>query len=154
MLLCGDGSVTVSATGERRLTVATVHSRFLPVPQLHRDRRERLVRPCSATVNQPAELQVTTSRPLFLLPGTDCDGGYDVPQPILCYGGSVPITVSAIGGTGPYTGAGTYNQSAGTTVYTVTDANGLRSFHIYITFTAAAPLSVTATAGTITLLAA
>src|SRR2546430_2236695 len=43
--------------------------------------------------------------------------------PILCNGGSSTVTVSATGGTPPYTGTGTVSRSAGTYSYTVTDAN-------------------------------
>ena len=43
---------------------------------------------------------------------------------ILCNGGSSTVTVSATGGTAPYTGTGTFSRSAGTYSYTVTDANG------------------------------
>ena len=42
--------------------------------------------------------------------------------PILCNGGSSTVTVSASGGTPPYTGTGTFTRSAGTYSYTVTDA--------------------------------
>lgn len=44
----------------------------------------------------------------------------EIPYP----GGSATVTISALGGTPPYTGVGEYSQSAGTTVYIVTDANG------------------------------
>jgi len=44
--------------------------------------------------------------------------------PIKCNGGSSVITVSASGGTAPYTRTGTFNVSAGTYTYTVTDVNG------------------------------
>ena len=44
--------------------------------------------------------------------------------PILCNGGTSVITVSAAGGTGPYTGTGNYTVTAGSHSYTVTDANG------------------------------
>jgi hypothetical protein len=44
--------------------------------------------------------------------------------PILCYGGTSTVTVSASGGTPPYSGTGTYTRSAGTYTFTVTDANG------------------------------
>ncbi|MCW3071298.1 MAG: C-terminal target protein [Bacteroidetes bacterium] len=44
--------------------------------------------------------------------------------PILCNGGSSVITVSAMDGTGPYTGEGTFTATAGAYSYTVTDANG------------------------------
>ncbi len=43
---------------------------------------------------------------------------------ILCKGGSSIITVSAIGGTGAYTGTGNFTVPAGTYSYVVTDVNG------------------------------
>jgi hypothetical protein len=43
---------------------------------------------------------------------------------ISCNGGTATVTVTGNGGTGPYTGIGTFTASAGTTSYTVTDANG------------------------------
>src|SRR5439155_190761 len=42
---------------------------------------------------------------------------------ILCNGGNSIVTVSATGGTGSYTGTGTFSHAAGTYSYTVTDAN-------------------------------
>ncbi|MBK6990183.1 MAG: SprB repeat-containing protein [Bacteroidetes bacterium] len=47
--------------------------------------------------------------------------------PILCNGGSTTVTVSATGGTAPYTGTGTFSATAGSNTYTVTDANGCTS---------------------------
>jgi predicted GH43/DUF377 family glycosyl hydrolase len=44
--------------------------------------------------------------------------------PILCYGGLSTVTIFAIGGTPPYAGTGIFSQSAGTVIYTVTDALG------------------------------
>ena len=44
---------------------------------------------------------------------------------ISCNGGSTNVTVTASGGTAPYTGTGNFNVSAGIYNYTVTDANGL-----------------------------
>jgi hypothetical protein len=49
------------------------------------------------------------------------------PTPIACYGGTSRITVSATGGTSPYTGTGNYNVLAGTYSYSVTDASGCTS---------------------------
>ncbi len=46
---------------------------------------------------------------------------------ILCNGGTADVTVSANGGTAPYTGTGTFTVSAGTYSYTVTDVNGCTS---------------------------
>ena len=45
---------------------------------------------------------------------------------ISCNGGSTLVTVSATGGTSPYTGIGSFNVVAGTYNYIVTDANGLK----------------------------
>ncbi len=42
----------------------------------------------------------------------------------MCNGGSSTVTVTASGGTAPYTGTGTFTVTAGTHTYTVTDANG------------------------------
>ena len=42
---------------------------------------------------------------------------------ILCNGGNSMVTVSATGGTAPYSGTGTFSLPAGTYSYTVTDAN-------------------------------
>jgi len=44
--------------------------------------------------------------------------------PILCNGGNSSVTIIALGGTPPYSGTGTFTQSTGTVVYTVTDAIG------------------------------
>ncbi len=43
---------------------------------------------------------------------------------ILCNGGSTSITVTATGGTAPYTGTGTFTVTAGTYTYTIIDATG------------------------------
>ncbi|MCX6191611.1 MAG: gliding motility-associated C-terminal domain-containing protein, partial [Flavobacteriia bacterium] len=50
-----------------------------------------------------------------------------ITTPIACNGGTAAVTVSATGGTGAYTGTGTFTVSAGTYNYTVTDANGCTS---------------------------
>ncbi len=47
--------------------------------------------------------------------------------PILCNGGNSTVTVSATGGTAPYTGTGTFTRTSGAYSYTVTDANGCTS---------------------------
>ena len=50
-----------------------------------------------------------------------------VSAPILCNGGTATVDVTAVGGTGPYTGTGQFNVNAGSYSYTVTDANGCTS---------------------------
>lgn len=66
---------------------------------------------CSATsvltISQPAALTANS-----------------VASPILCFGASSTVNVTAVGGTAPYTGTGSFFVSAGTYSYTVTDANG------------------------------
>src|SRR5207253_8084118 len=46
---------------------------------------------------------------------------------ISCHGGTTTVSVSAVGGTTPYGGTGTFSQGQGTTTYTVTDHNGCLS---------------------------
>ena len=43
---------------------------------------------------------------------------------IKCNGGSTAVTINAVTGTPPYSGAGNFTQFAGKITYTVTDANG------------------------------
>ena len=64
---------------------------------------------------------------------------------ILCNGGSATVTVSATGGTAPYTGTGSFTEVAGTYTYTVTDANGCTS-STTITITAPAALVASSSA--------
>lgn len=59
------------------------------------------------TINQPAVLTSTVST------GT-----------ILCYGALTTVTVNAFGGTAPYSGTGSFQVSAGTYNYIITDVNG------------------------------
>ncbi len=69
---------------------------------------------------------------------------------INCNGGTTTVTVSASGGTTPYTGAGNFTVNAGTYTYTVTDAAGaVRTTSI--TITQPTLLVATASAGTITI---
>ncbi|MBM3164950.1 MAG: gliding motility-associated C-terminal domain-containing protein, partial [Bacteroidetes bacterium] len=62
----------------------------------------------SATVNQPNSLSISSS----------------ITSPILVNGGTGIILVSAVGGTPPYSGTGSFTETAGTYTYNVTDANG------------------------------
>ncbi|MFZ7144084.1 MAG: T9SS type A sorting domain-containing protein, partial [Bacteroidota bacterium] len=62
---------------------------------------------------------------------------------IACYGGTASVTVTAIGGTSPYTGTGTFtNVTAGNYTYTVSDANGC-STSTTIDLVEPAPISAT-----------
>ncbi len=86
----------------------------------------------TVTITQPAKLAVTA------VPGT-----------INCFGGTTSVVVSATGGTAPYTGTGTItNQASGNNTYTVTDSKGCTA-SVTVKVNQPAPISVTATAGTI-----
>ena len=63
---------------------------------------------------------------------------------IACNGGTTSVTVSATGGTAPYTGIGTFTVSAGTYTYTITDATGCIGTKT-ITITQPSAIAVTAT---------
>jgi hypothetical protein len=68
---------------------------------------------------------------------------------ILCNGGTATVTVSATGGTSPYSGTGTFTRAAGTFSFTVTDAAGATS-SANITITEPTALTSTVTSGNIT----
>ncbi len=67
---------------------------------------------------------------------------------ISCNGGSASVTVTASGGTAPYSGVGTFVVIAGTYSYLVTDANGCTA-STNITVAEPTSLLANATAGTI-----
>ncbi|MBI1840676.1 MAG: putative Ig domain-containing protein, partial [Verrucomicrobia bacterium] len=72
-----------------------------------------------------------------------------IATPISCNGGDSSVTVSASGGTGPYTGTGTFNRKAGTYTFTVTDANGCTGMaSVTITEPSAISLALTKTDAT------
>ena len=71
------------------------------------------------------------------------------PTAIACNGGSSTVTVSASGGTAPYSGTGTFSRTAGTHTFNVTDA-AANSGSATITITQPSALVVTASARTIT----
>jgi len=67
---------------------------------------------------------------------------------ISCFGGTATVTVSATGGTSPYSGTGTYTVPAGTYNYIVTDAVGLKDTAT-ITITEPSKLTLNVSAGTV-----
>ena len=66
-------------------------------------------------------------------------------SPLSCSGGGATVTVTASGGTPPYTGTGTFNAQAGTHAYTVTDANSC-SATTSVTIQGGSQLAATASA--------
>lgn len=77
--------------------------------------------------------------------GTDLaiDGpaGSFTSTPVMCFGDSSFVTISATGGTSPYMGTGTFMAEAGSHTYTVTDANGCESADISVTITEPAAIT-------------
>src|SRR5204862_8310693 len=63
---------------------------------------------------------------------------------IACHGGATSVTISATGGTAPYTGTGSFTQGVGSHTYTVTDANSCTSTTA-VTLTEPAALSASET---------
>ena len=53
--------------------------------------------------------------------------GYSITEPFDCDAGTATIQITATGGTGPYSGTGTFVQLPGTTSYSVTDAHNCQS---------------------------
>src|SRR5262249_26334502 len=109
-ILCNGGSstVTVSASGGK-------------APYTGNGMFSRTAGTYSFTVTDAngctATTSVTITEPSALVAGSSA-------TPILCNGGSSTVTVSASGGTAPYTGTGMFSRTAGTYSFTVTDANG------------------------------
>ncbi len=68
-------------------------------------------------LGQSAGVSVTLTEPPVLAASFDNTA-------ILCFGGNSSVTISATGGTPPYSGTGTFTHPAGTFIHTVTDANG------------------------------
>lgn len=68
---------------------------------------------------------------------------------INCNGGTTTILVSAIGGTTPYTGTGSFTVAAGNYKYFVTDANGLKD-SVSIVVAEPTAIATSLTSGTIT----
>src|SRR5262249_35893934 len=112
-VLCngGDGSITVSATGGTAPYTGT-----------------------GTFTKKAGTFSFTVTDANGCTSTTPCTGT-EPPQPVascsatnaLCFGGDGSITVSATGGTAPYTGTGTFTHKAGTFSFTVTDANGCTS---------------------------
>ncbi|MFT3680259.1 MAG: InlB B-repeat-containing protein [Ferruginibacter sp.] len=68
---------------------------------------------------------------------------------ISVYGGTTTVTVSATGGTAPYTNTGSFTVRAGTYTYTVTDANGCYSSAVVTVTQPAATLTASVLGNTI-----
>ena len=85
----------------------------------------------SVTITEPLPLTATSTAGL-----------------IQCNGGTTTVTVSAAGGTAPYSGVGIFNETAGSYIYTVTDFYG-NTASTSITLTQPSPLLTTSSASSI-----
>ena len=85
------------------------------------DRTGLAAGPYSVTVTDAASATATAS---FTIVQPDSITVNTTFSPILCFGGSTQVTVTASGGTGTLNGTGTFTASAGSSSYTVTDQNG------------------------------
>lgn len=83
------------------------------------------------------DVPVTISEPTLL------SGSYTATS-IACNGGASQLTVSASGGTSPYSGTGTYTVNAGTYNYPITDNNGCTA-NVPVTITEPAVLQANVT---------
>ena len=94
---------------------------------------------------------IATSTSVVVGQPTPVAASGSVTTPIAAIGGSGVITISATGGTAPYTGTGTFSRTAGIYSFTVNDANGCTgSTSVTINDPAACVITgVTTTAGTI-----
>ena len=89
-----------------------------------------------------SDVTITVTEPTLL-------GSSATSTAILCNGGTSTVTVSATGGTAPYSGTGNFTVSAGTHSYTVTDANGCTSD---VTITVTEPTQLVASASSTVIL--
>jgi hypothetical protein len=109
--------------------------------------------PYTVTAREIATTTCTaTSTPVTVTQPTLLVAAGSVTTPIATVGGSGVISITATGGTAPYTGTGTFNRTAGTYSFTVTDANlCTATTSVTINDPAACIITgVTAIAGTIT----
>ncbi|HQQ94171.1 MAG TPA: hypothetical protein PLQ93_06425, partial [Bacteroidia bacterium] len=110
LILCNGGSTSVSISASGGTAPYSGTGTFTRSAGIHSftvaDSRS-----CSAvkslTLSQPNTLSISSSQ-----------------GSILCNGGSATVSISANGGTAPYSGTGTFTRSAGVHSFTVTDANG------------------------------
>src|SRR5262245_44264361 len=109
-ILCngGDSTVTVSASGGAAPYTGTgTFTKKAGTYTFNVTDANGCTASTTVTITEPTKLVASSSA-----------------TPILCNGGDSTVTVSASGGTAPYTGTGTFTKKAGTYTFNVTDANG------------------------------
>ncbi|CAN1512731.1 CHU_C Type IX secretion signal domain containing protein [Flavobacteriaceae bacterium] len=107
---CHGGMATISVTGSGGVSPYVGTGTFQALAGIHtysiRD-ANNCIQTFTITITEPTLLVATAS----------------ITSPILCYGGTAVVSVSAIGGVSPYTVVGNYTVIAGVYSYTVVDAN-------------------------------
>ncbi len=131
---CNGGSATVTVTGAGGTTPYTGDGTFIVTAGTY-TYTVTDANGCTSTttviVTEPTALAASSSS-----------------TSIACNGGNATVTVVATGGTAPYTGDGTFTETAGTHTYLVTDANGC-TFTTTITITEPTALVATSSATSI-----
>ncbi len=109
-ILCNGGESTVTVTGNGGTPPYSGTGIFQRGPGTH-----------TFTVTDahgcPAQASIHITEPPVLIAQASA-------APLLCNGGTTTVTVTATGGTSPYTGIGVFQRGAGTHTFIVSDANG------------------------------
>ena len=109
-ILCNGGNATVTVTAEGGIAPYTGTGDFTVTAGKHTytiTDANGCITSTEITISEPTQLNASSSA-----------------TTILCHGDSATVTVSANGGTSPYSGTGSFIVAAGTYTYTVTDSNG------------------------------
>ncbi len=109
-ILCNGGNATVTVSANGGVAPYTGTGDFTVTAGKHTytiTDANGCITSTEITISEPTQLNASSSA-----------------TTILCHGDSATVTVSANGGTSPYSGTGSFIVAAGTHIYTVTDANG------------------------------
>ncbi|MES2132340.1 MAG: T9SS type A sorting domain-containing protein, partial [Bacteroidota bacterium] len=106
-VLCNGGVATVSVSATGGTTAYTGTGTFTATAG-NQTYTVTDINSCMSTTS------ITVTEPAVIIASASAQGIY-------CHGGATTITVTATGGTGPYTGTGTFTATAGNYSYTVTD---------------------------------
>ncbi|MBL7905357.1 MAG: hypothetical protein JNL22_10085, partial [Bacteroidales bacterium] len=131
----GNGTINIEYTGGTGTLNYTIGSEINTTGTFTRPANTYTYSVTDASGCPPVTGTVTVGEPTDLT-ATKVEGT------ILCNGGSTTVTITANGGTAPYTGDGIHTVSAGAYSFTVTDANGCA---VVVSGTISEPTLLTAT---------
>ena len=147
-MITGDAVTSVTFTSGGAISTATVGTYTIV--------------PSAATGTHLANYNISYTNGTFTVNGNPTASAAQG-APIYCWGGTTTLTVSGTGGTGTYSGIGTFTRFAGAYSYTIVDGNnciattsGIITQNTNVTFTTTPvnPSPCTAINGKITVLAA